>query len=118
MSFASTRRYSPTANISADDNSTTNTNVNVNLSHIENGTDRMIALLERIVTNTGIKQPVAGNTTIINNNHESTGYGNADNQKSNTNVAVNRDEKINNVKKDRFRKMHDMVAKSPRATVR
>ena len=118
MSFASTRRYSPTANISADDNSTTNTNVNVNLSHIENGTDRMIALLERIVTNTGIKQPVAGNTTIINNNHESTGYGNADTQKSNTNVAVNRDEKINNVKKDRFRKMHDMVAKSPRATVR
>jgi hypothetical protein len=82
----------------------------------------MVSLLEKIARNTGTKvSPSRSETTIINNNTTtSAGYGSGnsssnDNQKTNTQTIVRDNSKINNNHVDKFRKIHDLVAKSPRA---
>ena len=118
MSISATRSYSPKTNI--DNSNSTRINapidVNVDLNNMESCARNMVSLLERIATNTGRK---TGGTTNITNNydgHKEVGYGDITvNQTTKSNKSnITATPSINNNHIDKFRKIHNMVAKSSR----
>ena len=121
MSISATRNYTPRSNTSIDNSSSTRVNapvdVNVNLSVVESCARSMVSLLERIASNTGRS---TGNTTNITNNydnHNEVGYGDVKvnattTQKTKTATPVTKP--INNNYMDKFRQIHNVVAKSSR----
>lgn len=116
MNINASRSYSPRANITTNDNSRSEIDVNVDLNKLENGTASMIKLLEKIVLNTSKMRN--SSTVINNNNYESAGYGNATTKGSekvqNVTIVNNENSKINNNHTDKMRLIHERIAKSPR----
>jgi hypothetical protein len=116
MNINASRSYSPRANITTNDNSRSEIDVNVDLNKLENGTASMIKLLEKIVLNTSKMRN--SSTVINNNNYESVGYGNATTKGSekvqNVTIVNNENSKINNNHTDKMRLIHERIAKSPR----
>lgn len=120
LNISSTRAYSPT--VHTDDHSSRNVEVNIDLNKLENGSYQMVKLLKQIESNTRHHaMPTTTNTTTINHIHEATnssqGYGREDfNTKPGdpNDVTIGR-QKINNNHTDKMRKLHDVIAKSPRA---
>lgn len=95
----------------------------VDMGPMETRTDRMISLLEKVVSNTGRRISEDKSTTTINNynttnNNSSVGYGdlnmNSDG-KGNT-IVVNGESKSSTDMQysDKLRKLHEKIARSPR----
>lgn len=118
MSISATRSYAPKTSI--DNSNSTRINapvdVNVDLNTVETQARNMVALLERIASNTG--RSTGGTTNITNNydGHKEVGYGDITvNQSSKTTQkTVVPKPQVNNNHIDKFRKIHNMVAKSSR----
>ena len=120
MSISTTRQYAP--NFRSDDHSKIEVDANVDLGRLENGTMKMVSLLQKIADNTkeAARNKGASHTTI-NNIHETnnnTGYGRVDmvskDEKQKVQAGVSR-QKVNNNQVDKMRQLHNLIARSPRA---
>lgn len=95
----------------------------VDMTPMENKTDKLIYLLEKVVTNTAkAASNTSSSTNITNYNTNTTtrneiAYGDVNQDSGSSNVVVvekGNSNKINQVYKDKLRAIHEQIARSPR----